>query len=225
MLKNIEGKYFTLKEYKEHVEKTQKDKDKKLVYLYTNDVDSQHSYIEAAKERGYDILIMDGVLDNHFINTIEQKFSDSTFKRVDSDTIDNLVKKEDNQVSKLDEKQKEELKVVIEKNINKEKFTVVFENLSEGDIPFMIVQPEFMRRMKDMSALGGGMAYMGNMPEQYNLVVNSNNPIITKILNDKESENQSNVIKQIYDLALLSQNLLKGQEMTDFIKRSVDIIK
>ena len=225
LLKNIEGKYFTLKEYKEHVEKTQKDKDKKLVYIYTNDVDSQHSYIEAAKERGYDILIMDGVLDNHFINTMEQKFSDFTFKRVDSDTIDNLVKKEDNQVSKLDEKQKEELKVVIEKNINKEKFTVVFENLSEGDIPFMIVQPEFMRRMKDMSALVGGMAYMGNMPEQYNLVVNSNNPIITKILNDKESENQSNVIKQIYDLALLSQNLLKGQEMTDFIKRSVDIIK
>ncbi len=226
LLKNIEGKYFTLKEYKDHIEKAQKDKDKKLVYLYTNDIDSQHSYIEAAKERGYDILIMDGVLDNHFINSYEQKASDSTFKRVDSDTIDKLINKEDNQISKLDEKQKEELKGVIEKNINKEKFTVVFENLSEGDLPFMIVQPEFMRRMKDMSALGGGgMNFMGNMPEQYNLVVNSNNPLVTKILDDKEAENQSKIIKQIYDLALLSQNLLKGQEMTDFIKRSVDIIK
>ena len=226
LLKNIEGKYFTLKEYKDHIEKTQKDKDKKLVYLYTNDIDNQHSYIDAAKERGYDILIMDGVLDNHFINSYEQKASDSTFKRVDSDTIDKLINKEDNQISKLDEIQKEEVKGVIEKNINKEKFTVVFENLSESDLPFMIVQPEFMRRMKDMEALGGGgMAFMGNMPEQYNLVVNSNNPIITKILDDKDTENQNNIVKQIYDLALLSQNLLKGQGMTDFIKRSVDIIK
>ncbi|MCK4639009.1 MAG: molecular chaperone HtpG [Bacteroidales bacterium] len=225
LLKNTKGKYFTLEEYKKHIKDTQKDKDKKLVYLYANNLEEQHGFIQAATDRGYDVLLMDGILDNHFINTLEQKMTDTTFKRVDSDTIDNLIKKEDALPSKLDDKQKEALKPVIERNINKDKFTVVFENLSETDLPFTIIRPEFMRRMKDMSALGGGMDYMGNLPEQYNLVVNSNNPLICKILDEKDQAKQDETVKQIYDLALLSQNLLKGKELTSFIQRSVDIIK
>ena len=225
LLKNTKDKYFTLEEYKKQIRDTQKDKDKKLVCLYANNLEEQHGFIQAAIDRGYDVLLMDGMLDNHFINTLEQKMTDTTFKRVDSDTIDNLIKKEDALPSKLDDKQKEALKPVIERNINKEKFTVVFENLSETDLPFTIIRPEFMRRMKDMSALGGGMDYMGNLPEQYNLVVNSNNPLIYKIIDEKDQAKQDETVKQIYDLALLSQNLLKGQELTDFIKRSVEIIK
>lgn len=227
LLKNTEGKYFTLKEYKDHIKETQKDKDKKIVHLYSSDVEKQHSYIQSAKERGYDVLVMDGILDNHFINSVEQKMSDSTFVRVDADTIDKLIKKEEEIPSKLDDKQKESLKEIIEKNIDKKKFTVTFENLSENDLPFMITQNEFMRRMKDMQSLGGGggMAFMGDMPESYNLVVNTNNALSGKILNEEKEEKQNEIVKQIYDLALLSQNLLNGEKLTDFIKRSVDIIK
>ncbi|MCD4773357.1 MAG: molecular chaperone HtpG, partial [Bacteroidales bacterium] len=223
LLKNTEGKYFTLKEYKDHIKETQKDKDKKIVHLYSSDVEKQHSYIQSAKERGYDVLVMDGILDNHFINSVEQKMSDSTFVRVDADTIDKLIKKEEEIPSKLDDKQKESLKEIIEKNIDKKKFTVTFENLSENDLPFMITQNEFMRRMKDMQSLGGGggMAFMGDMPESYNLVVNTNNALSGKILNEEKEEKQNEIVKQIYDLALLSQNLLNGEKLTDFIKRSV----
>ncbi len=225
LLKNTEGKYFTLEEYKKHVQENQKDKNKTIVYLYANDMENQYSYIEAAKNRGYEVLLMDGILDNHFINAVEQKLSDTTFKRVDADTIEKLIEKKDAAPSKLDYKQKETLKPVFERNINKEKFTVVFEDLSETDMPVILTQNEFMRRMKDMQQLGGGQPFMGDMPEQYNLVVNANNPIITKILDEKEDKTQDKMVKQVYDLALLSQNLLKGQALNDFIKRSVDIIK
>jgi molecular chaperone HtpG len=170
---------------------------------------------------------MDGILDNHFVNSVEQKMSDSSFTRVDADTIDKLIKKDEEIPSKLDDKQKESLKEIIEKNIDKKKFTVTFENLSENDLPFMITQNEFMRRMKDMQALGGGggMAFMGDMPESYNLVVNTNNLLSGKILEEEKEEKQNNIVQQIYDLALLSQNLLKGEKLTNFIKRSVSIIK
>lgn len=225
LLKNTDGKYFTLEEYKKHVKESQKDKNKTIVYLYANDMENQYSYIEAAKERAYDVLLMDGILDNHFINAVEQKLSDTTFKRVDADTIEKLIEKKDAAPSKLDEKQKETLKPVFERNINKEKFTVMFEDLSETDMPVILTQNEFMRRMKDMQQLGSGQPFMGDMPEQYNLVVNANNPIITKILDEKENKTQDKMVKQVYDLALLSQNLLKGQALNDFIKRSVDIIK
>ena len=227
LVKNTEGKYFTLEEYKNHIKENQTDKDKKIVHLYSSDVDAQHSYIQSAKERGYDVLVMDGILDNHFINSVEQKMSDSSFTRVDADTIDKLIKKDEEIPSKLDDKQKESLKEIIEKNIDKKKFTVTFENLSENDLPFMITQNEFMRRMKDMQALGGGggMAFMGDMPESYNLVVNTNNLLSGKILDEEKEEKQNEIVKQIYDLALLSQNLLKGEKLTNFIKRSVSIIK
>jgi molecular chaperone HtpG len=225
LFKNVDGKYFTFDEYKEHVKGSQTDKDNKLVYLYTSDSDVQFSFIESAKERGYDVLLMDGILDNHFINQLEQKFSDVSFKRVDADTVEKLIEKKDLAPSKLDDKQKEELKPVIERNIDKTKFTVVFENLGEKDLPVMITQPEFMRRMKDMSAMGGGNAmFMGDMPDQYNLVVNANNPIVSKLMEEKDEKNQDKLVKQIYDLALLAQNLLKGQDLNNFIKRSIDMI-
>lgn len=225
LLKNTESKYFTLDEYKAHVEPGQKDKDNKLIYLYSNNKDEQHGFIQAATERGYDVLIMDGILDNHFINTMEQKLTDTMFRRVDSDTVDKLINKEDNSLSKLDDAQKEKLKGIIEKSIEKEKFSVVFENLSETEVPFLVVQPEFMRRMKDMSAIGGGYMGMGAMPEFYNLVVNVNHPLMQNILDQKDDESQDKLVIQLYDLALISQNLLKGEKMTTFIKRSIDMIQ
>jgi len=225
LFKNTDGKYFTFDEYKKHIEKSQKDKDKKLVYLYTTDVDEQHTFIEAAKEKGYDVIEMNGVLDNHFINTLEQKFENSSFARVDADIIDKIIKKEDEQPSKLSEKEQEKLKPVFEKFAKKEKYSIIFESLSEKDQPVIITQPEFMRRMKDMSKLGGGgMDYMGTMPDSYNLVVNSNHKIVGNILNEKDKKKQEELVKQVTDLAKLSQNLLKGEQLTEFIKRSVDII-
>jgi len=224
LFKNVDEKYFTFDEYKKHIEKTQKDKDNKLIYLYTTDKDDQHAFIESAKERGYDVLDMSGILDNHFINTLEQKFENSSFARVDADTIDKIIKKEEDQPSKLDEKDQEKLKPLFEKYVNKENYSITFESLSEKDQPVIITQPEFMRRMKDMSKLGGGMDYMGTMPDSYNLVINSNHQLISEILGEADNNKQENLVKQVTDLAKLSQNLLKGQELTDFIKRSVDMI-
>lgn len=224
LYKNTEGKYFTREEYEKHVKTQQTDKDKNIIILYASDVEEQHSYIEAAKEKGYDVLVFDGVLDSHFINTMEQKESTTRFTRVDSDTVDKLINKDEELPSKLEDAQKDELKPVIERNINKEQFMVAFENLSESDVPFMITRPEFMRRMKDMSALGGGMMGMDNLPDQYTLVVNANHPLMTKILGEKKEGIQDKIVKQAYDLALLSQNMLKGKAMTEFVKRSIDLI-
>ena len=226
LLKNTDGKYFTLEEYNEHVKALQTDKDKKVVYLYSNNVEEQYSFIQSAKDRGYDVLEMDGVLDNHFVNAMEQKLTNVQFKRVDADTIDKLIAKEEEVPSKLDEKEKEILKPIIEKHINKAKFTVVFEALSEDDLPFVITQSEFMRRMKDMEKLGGGgMMAMGGFPDSFSLVVNSNHNLVGTLLEEKNEKKQASVVKQMYDLALLSQNLLKGKELADFIKRSYTLIK
>ena len=226
LLKNTEGKYFTFDEYKTHIEKTQLNKDKKLVYLYATNRDDQYSYIDNAVSRGYDVLMMDGVLDNHFINSLEQKFKDTTFARVDSNTIDKLIAKEEEMPSKLDEKEKESLKEVFERNIAKETYHVTFESLSETDQPVTITQNEFMRRMKDMEALGGGgmMMGMGSMPDTFDLCINTNNPLVSKIMNEGDAEKQNQLVKQLYDLARLSKNLLKGKELNDFVKRSVSMI-
>ncbi len=225
LLKNTEDKYFTLDEYKEKVKDIQQDKDKKTVYLYSSDKQDQHSYIENAKERGYDVLVMDGVLDSHFINTMEQKLEKVSFARVDSDTIENLIKKDDSKTpSKLDDKQKETLKPVFEKAVDKAKFTIVFDALSENDLPVLITQPEFLRRMKDMSAIGGGYMGMSNFPESYNLVVNVNHNLVYKMVENNDDEQREKIAKQLTDLALLSQNLLKGEDLTKFIKRSVEIL-
>ncbi len=226
LLKNTEGKYFTLEEYKAQVKDLQTDKDKKIVYLYTSNTEEQYNFIQSAKDRGYDVLEMEGVLDNHFVNALEQKLSDIQFKRVDADTIDKLIAKEDELPSKLDDKQKEILKPIIEKNIDKAKFTVVFEALGENEQPFLITQSEFMRRMKDMEKLGGGgMMAMGGFPDSYNLVVNANHNLVGNLLEEKDEEKQASTVKQMYDLAMLSQNLLKGKDLADFIKRSFTLIK
>jgi len=224
LFKNVDGKYFTLEDYKNQIEKTQTDKDGKLIYLYTTDKDEQHAFIEAAKEKGYDVLEMSGVLDQHFINTLEQKFEKSSFARVDADIIDKIIRKEDDQPSKLSDAEKEKLKPLFEKFINKESCSVVLESLSEKDQPVLITQPEFMRRMKDMSKIGGGMDFMGTMPDAYNLVINTNHKLISDILAEKDEKRQDDLVKQVTDLARLSQSLLKGEELTKFIRRSVDLI-
>lgn len=225
LLKNTDGKSFTFEEYNNHVKPNQTDKDNKVVYLYATNTDEQYTYIDAAKSRGYDVLMMDSPLDAHFINHLESKLENVQFVRVDSDTVEKLIKKEDAQVSKLSEEEQNTLKPIVEGVVAKEKYTVVFESLSETDSPMLITRPEFMRRMKDMSAMGGGgMNFYGSMPDMYNLVVNSNHPLISKILAEKNGDVQTQLAKQAADLALLSQGLLKGEELTKFIKRSVEMI-
>ncbi len=226
LLKTTEGKYFTFDEFENHVKPNQTDKDKKLVYLYATNVLEQHVYIDAAKSRGYEVLVMDTMLDPHFINTLESKLKDISFVRVDSDTVEKIIKKDENTVSKLTEDQQKQLRPVIEGAVPKEQFMVMFENLSEKDSPMLITRPEFMRRMKDMNQLGGGgaMGMYGNLPDMYNLVVNSNHPLISRILEETDVEKQKSLTKQTADLALLSQGLLKGENLTNFIKRSVELI-
>jgi len=222
LLKNVDSKYFTIEEYRTHIETNQKDKDNKTIFLYATNADDQFSYIESAKERGYDVLLMDGVLDPHFVNTLEQKLKDSSFVRVDSNTIDKLIVKDDSILpSKLDDKQKEDLKASFEKVIDSKQFDVSFEHLSETDMPVTITQNEFMRRMKDMNALGGGqMMGFGEFPDHYTLVVNANHAVVAG-LTEKDEEEKVKVIQHLYDLARLSKNLLKGKYLNEFVKRSL----
>ncbi|MCK9618528.1 MAG: molecular chaperone HtpG [Lentimicrobiaceae bacterium] len=225
LLKNTDNKYFTLDEYKKHIKDSQTDKNKTLVYLYTTNPEEQYSYIQAARDRGYDVLLMDGMLDTHFVSTLERKLDKSGFTRVDADIVDKLIQKEDVQPEKLSKEEQEKLVPLFEKVMDKGRFTIVVENLSETDLPVLITQPEFIRRMKEMSAMGGGMSYMGNMPDQYNLIVNANHALVNQALNENDETKQTSLLKQLTDLALLSQNMLKGEDLTNFIKRSVDIIK
>ena len=225
LFKSTNGKYFTFEEYKKHIEPAQKDKEGNLIYLYATNMEEQYSYIQAVNERGYDVLQLDGIIDPHFINTLEQKFEKSHFVRVDADTVEKLIKKEDAQPSKLNEEQEKLLKELMEKQIDSTKYSITFESLSEKDSPLMLTQPEFMRRMKDMSALGGGMSYMGELPDHFNLAVNSNNPIIGNLLLETDEGKQTSTIKQLFDLALLAQGMLKGKELAEFIKRSTELVK
>ena len=292
LFKNTDGKYFTFDEYAKIIEENQKDKDNKLVYLYTTNPEEQYSYIEAAKSKGYDVLVLDGQLDPHFINHLETKFKDSSFARVDADTIDNLIKKEEKPATSISLEQQSDLTPIFQSQLPKEKvnFIVNYEDLGEANNPVFITQNEFMRRMKDMSAMGGGgMNFYGDLPDSFNLVVNSNHHLVTKIIaekddslgnelsdlnskikpleddkvalealkkdkkeeeisqdeKDKLEEIEKNIsslkkekedilskygtdnklVKQIIDLALLSNGMLKGEELTKFIKRSVELIK
>lgn len=223
LLKNVDDKYFTFEEYLNHIKTEQTDKDKKVVHIYTTQKEEQHSFINAAKGRGYDVLLMETPIDSHFINMLETTLENVSFVRVDADVVEKLIQKEDELPSKLSDEQKEKLKPLVEKQLEKQTFHIVFENLSETDQPMLITQPEFMRRMKDMSAMGG-MSYMGNMPDTYNLVINTNHPTISKIIDETDETSQSKLISQLIDLAMLSKNLLKGEKLTTFIKRSVDLI-
>jgi molecular chaperone HtpG len=224
LLKNIENKYFTLEEYAEHIKAIQTNKDSKLVYIYATNTVEQYGYIEAAKERGYDILLFDSIVDSHYIGHLERKLENSSFVRIDSNTVDKLINSNDTQPSKLSEDQKNYLKPLVEAIVPKEKFEIIFENMSEKDQPMVITQTEFMRRMKDMSALSGGGMNLGAFYEKFNLIVNTNHPLITKIMLETDAVKQNNMLKQSTDLAFLSQNLLKGKELNDFIKRSLDLI-
>ena len=291
LFKNTDGKYFTFEEYEKLIKENQTDKDKNLIYLYATDKDKQYTFIENAKAKGYDVLLMDGQLDTHFINHIEQKLNNSRFMRVDSDVVDKLIKKEETEESKLSVEEKDQLTYMFESQLpNSSTFTVTFENLKETDDPVMITQSEFMRRMKDMAAMGGGgMNFYGDLPDSYNVVLNANHKLIEKILEQKEKKvgtkvakileelkpleeekanlekakegkkeeeinqtekdkltdvekkieevqgkkkeiltkygSENKYVKQLVDLALLANNMLKGEELTKFVKRSVDLIK
>ncbi|UCG27519.1 MAG: molecular chaperone HtpG [Bacteroidales bacterium] len=289
LFKNTDGKYFTFEEYEKIIKTNQTDKNNTLVYLYANNLEEQYSFIESARAKGYDVLLMDGQLDTHFINHIEQKFSNSRFTRVDSDIIDKLIQKEESLESKLDADQQNDLKSVISGPLPESKnFMVLFESLKEDDNPMMITQSEYMRRMKDMSALGGGMDFYGTLPDSFNLVVNSNHPLILRLAEEKDKKVSTNLeklkvkikpiqdnkselekanegkkeeeikqedkdriadleskikeledkkinilkefgkknklVKQLIDLALLSNNMLKGEDLTRFVKRSIELM-
>ena len=222
----VEDTYFTFNELVEKTKDTQTDKDGNHVILYAANKDAQHSYIQAAKDKGYQVLILDSPIVSHLMQKLETSGDGKIkFSRVDADHIDNLIKKDDNVISKLSDEEKEKLKPVIEGAVNNSSYTVQLEAMDSNASPFMITVPEFMRRMKEMQATGGGgMFGMGNMPDMYNLVVNTNSPLVSEILAADE-EKQKGLISQAFDLAKLSQNLLHGEELTNFIKRSYELIK
>ena len=222
----VEDKYYTLAELKETITANQTDKNGKLVVLYASNKEAQHGYIEIAKEKGYQVLLLDSPIVSHLIQKLESDNENLTFVRVDSDHIDKLIAKEENQISKLSEEEQGNLKTVVEEFVPKANYTVQLEPIDSTAAPFIITQPEFMRRMKEMSQTGGGgMFGMGNFPEMYNLVVNSNSELATTILNTPDKSAQESLIKQALDLAKISQGLLKGEELTAFVKRSFELIK
>ena len=220
----IDDSFFTLEELKEATKDLQTDKDNKHIILYAYNVDEQHAYIEAAKEKGYQVILLDSPIVSHLIQKLESSNENLSFTRVDGDAIENLVKKEEATVSKLSDEEKEKLQPLIEEVVPKEKYSIQLEALSSTQLPFVLTQPEFMRRMKEMQQAGGN-AMFGQMPEMYNLVVNTNHPLVEQILNTKTEKKRTRLIQQTLDLARLSQNLLKGEELTSFIQRSVDLIK
>ena len=221
---NVDDKFFTFNELKEKISKSQTDKDGNIIVLYASNVNDQHSYIQAAKDKGYEILLLDSPIISHLIQKLETSNEKLKFTRVDADVIDKLIQKDEKEISKLDEKQKEKLKKIIEESVPKEKYTVQLEAIESNSAPFVITLPEFMRRMKEMQQSGGNGMF-GNMPEIYTLIINVNNPICSEILNSKSKAKKERLINQSLDLAKLSQNLLKGEELTSFIKRSFDLIK
>ncbi|MCH1548080.1 MAG: molecular chaperone HtpG [Flavobacteriaceae bacterium] len=223
----VDNSFFTFKELSEKIKDKQTDKDDKLILLYASDKTEQHSYIETAKSKGYEVLLLDSPIVSHLIQKLETSKDKISFVRVDSDHIDNLIKKDDSKISKLSDEEKTKLEEILKEDIPSEKFTLQLESMDSSADPFIITQPEFMRRMKEMQQTGGGggMFGMGNMPEMYNLTVNTNSDLIGQILNTKTKKKQSRLISQSLDLAKLSHGLLKGEELTNFIKRSYDIIK
>ncbi len=266
LLKNTDNKYFSIDEYKKAIETEQTDKDKKLVFLYATDPEAQYTYIEAAKSKGYDVLLMDCQLDSHFVNLLESKMENTRFSRVDSDSVDNLIPKEEKVKPEMNENEKEDLNSIFKAVLPKEnQYYVQADNLGENAMPILITQSEFMRRYREMSALGGGMNFYGEMPASYNIIVNMQNPLIMKIVNAKLAEvkpaeaiadapsdasdekkkeiadlkeaarsaheadlkafaEKNEILKQITDLALLANGMLKGKDLNDFITRSAKVV-
>ena len=267
LLKNTEGKYFSIDDYKKAIEGEQTDKDKKTVFLYATDVDSQYSFIEAAKSKGYDVLLMDCQLDSHYVQLLETKIENSRFARVDSDSVDNLIPKSDKAKPEVSEEEREDISVIFQSVLPKNaQYYVQAENLGAGAAPILITQSEFMRRYREMSAMGGGMNFYGEMPEMYNIIVNMENPLVARILSAKAEEvapaqiipdaaedasedvkrtvteakeaaaaahktdleafaGDNEILKQITDLALLANGMLKGKDLSDFIARSAKVVE
>ena len=218
-----DNKFLTFDELEKDIKENQTDKDGKLIILYASDINEQHSYIKSAEEKNYKVLLLDSPIISHLIQKLETKKEKISFVRVDGDSIENLIKKDENIVSKLSDKEKEKLKPFIEKVVPSEKYTVKLESMDSKAMPFVLIQPEFMRRMKEMQQTGGGM--MGSLPEMHTLLVNTNHALVGQILNTKTPKKRENLINQALDLAKLSQNLLKGEELTEFIKRSLKMVK
>lgn len=222
----VDGVYYTFDELKDKIKNNQTDKEGKLVILYASNINEQDQYIQTAKSKGYEVLLLDSPIVPHLIQKLETSKENISFVRVDADHINNLIKKEEETTSILSEDEKETLKKELEETIDSKTYTIALENLGRDDAPFMLTQPEFMRRMKDMQQTGGGMyGMMGNFPEMYNLVVNTNSPLASEILSKEDKTDKAQIIKQALDLAKLSQNILKGKDLTDFIKRSFEMIK
>ncbi len=217
------NEFLTFDELEKSIKDNQTDKDGKLVILYASDLNEQHSYIKAAEEKSYKVLLLDSPIISHLIQKLETKKEKISFARVDGDSIENLIKKDENVTSKLSDKEKEKLKPLIEKVVPSDKYTVKLESMDSKAMPFVLIQPEFMRRMKEMQQTGGGM--MGSFPEMYTLLVNTNHMLVGQILSTKTPKKRENLINQALDLAKLSQNLLKGEELTDFINRSLKMVK
>ena len=223
----VDGNYHTFAELKEKLSPSQTDKDDKLVLLYASNKEEQHSYIAAAKDKGYEVLLLDSPIISHLIQKMETSQEKISFARVDGDHIDNLIKKDEEAISKLSDQEKETLKTFLTDTIPAEKFSVQLEAMDSKSNPFIITEPEFMRRMKEMqqNGGGGGMFGMGNMPDMYNLIVNTNHELVTEILNTKTAKKKERLVNQALDLAKLSKGLLKGEDMTAFINRSYEMIK
>ena len=234
LLKSTEGKYFSIEDYKTAIAGGQTDKDGKVVFLYATDVDAQYSFIEAAKNRGYDVLLMDCQLDSHYVQLLETKIENARFARVDSDTVDNLIPKEEKSKPELTDEQKEEISTIFKATLPKDnEYYVQAENLGAEAAPILITQSEFMRRYREMSAMGGGMNFYGELPQMYNIIVNLENPLVSKILSEVESHKEdleafasgSDMLRQITDLALLANGMLKGKDLSDFIARSAKVVE
>ena len=223
--KSTQNKYYTFDEYRAYIKDLQTDKDGHIIHLYTSDPGKQHGFVEIANRKAYDVLVLDGVLDSHFINTLEQKLDKCQFRRVDSDTIDKLIVKDEKVESVMSQADQEKLKALFEKAINNPAMTVTVDSHAPDYLPVTVTMSEWSRRMKDMAKTGGGGMYgfMGSMPDQYAVSVNSNHAIAQKIVSATDEPHQLELAKQAFDLALLSQGLLTGADLTNFIKRSVEL--
>ena len=225
LFKNTDGKFYSMADYRDMIKPLQTDKDKNVCYLYSTDATEQHSYIAKAKAKGYDVLLMDSVLTPHFVNLVEREEEKTRFVRVDADVTEKLIPHDDNIPEKLTKEEQDTLKPIIENEIDKEHYTVQMASLESDEQPMIITQDEWMRRYKEMAATGGGMSFYGDMPERYNLVVNVNHPLIEQVLKEEDADKQKQLVHQLTDLALLSNGLLKGEALTQFVQRSLEIIK
>ncbi|MDR7129943.1 molecular chaperone HtpG [Algoriphagus sp. 4150] len=225
LLKNTKGEFFTIEEYQSKVKSNQTDKNEQTVILYATDLDKQDSFIQSANKKDYDVLVMDSPIDSHFIQNLESKLEKTQLKRVDADVAEKLIQKDESYANLLTEDQSKEVKEIFDKAINNKTYTVEVEGLSPEELPVTITMEEFMRRMKEMAATGGGgMGFYGSLPDAYKVAINGNHPVVDKVLKAETEEEKTKLAKQAFDLALLSQGLLTGKDLTAFVKRSVELL-